>query len=393
MNLPKDAAKLSCGGKISGQNARVFSREHKMVSNEQKKIILSLVSGIKNDHVQTLGGYAGTGKTTAIKWVKQKLKNFAVCAYTGKATNVLRNKGLHASTIHSLIYRATKDEKGDTTWWVKDKYDPDITPLDGFIVDEASMVSQEVYTDLLSFGKPLIFVGDHGQLEPIGGSKFNLMKNPMYRLEQVHRNAGEIALFAEHIRKGRSAHTFKAEKQVQLVQESAIHNTHLASVDQIIVAFNSRRVEINERVRKFKRLEYSYLAVGEKVICLRNNRQQLLFNGQQGIVTRISEDGERFDFTSDGFDYYDITYDPDIFGQEKPVIEYSSITNPFDYAYAITCHKAQGDEFGSVIVYEQSCRGWDHWRWAYTAASRASRSLIWVLDPKAATPTFIPNYI
>lgn len=367
-----------------------------MLSGEQKSVILSLVAGAEKEPVQTLGGYAGTGKTTAIKWVKDALKakgrHFAVCAYTGKATNVLRNKGIVASTIHSLIYRAIKDEEGNTVWWTKDKYDPEISGLDGFIVDEASMVSQEVYSDMLSYGKPLIFVGDHGQLEPIGGSKFNLMKNPMYRLEQVHRNAGEIALFAEHIRKGQPAHKFKAEKQVQLVQESAIWNEHLSNVDQVIVAFNRRRVEINERVRKFKRLEYSYLAVGEKVICLRNNRSQLLFNGQQGIVTRISEDGERFDFTSDGIDYYDIIYDPDIFGQEKPVIEYNSKTNPFDYAYAITCHKAQGDEFGSVIVYEQSCDGWDHWRWAYTAASRARRSLIWVLDP-AFQPTFVPSYL
>lgn len=367
-----------------------------MLSGEQKSAILSLVAGAEKEPVQTLGGYAGTGKTTAIKWVKDALKakgrHFAVCAYTGKATNVLRNKGIVASTIHSLIYRATKDGEGNTVWWTKDKYDPEISGLDGFIVDESSMVSQEVYSDMLSYGKPLIFVGDHGQLEPIGGSKFNLMKNPMYRLEQMHRNAGEIALFAEHIRKGQPAHKFKAEKQVQLVQESAIWNEHLSNVDQVIVAFNRRRVEINERVRKFKRLEYSYLAVGEKVICLRNNRSQLLFNGQQGIVTRISEDGERFDFTSDGIDYCDIIYDPDIFGQEKPIIEYNSKTNPFDYAYAITCHKAQGDEFGSVIVYEQSCDGWDHWRWAYTAASRARRSLIWVLDP-SFQPTFVPSYL
>ncbi|MFN9959486.1 MAG: hypothetical protein ACK55I_40875, partial [bacterium] len=63
------------------------------------------------------------------------------------------------------------------------------------------MVGKTIYEDLRSFGKPLIFVGDHGQLEPIGDD-FNLMREPDYRLETIHRNAGEIAHFAEYVRQG-----------------------------------------------------------------------------------------------------------------------------------------------------------------------------------------------
>jgi len=368
-----------------------------LLTQEQKHAILSLVKGVKQDvQVQTLGGYAGTGKTTTIKNVRESLKskkmNFAVAAYTGKAANVLRGKGIDASTIHRLIYAPFKNENEETIWYVKDKFHPDIIDIQGFIIDEASMVNKEIYHDLVSFQKPIIFVGDHGQLEPIGGHKFNLMSEPMYRLEEVHRNAGEIAIFAEHLRKGNTASSFTAAEKVQLVKATAIHNDHLAGVDQVIVAFNGQRVEINNRVRSYNRLDYVYLSVGEKVICLRNNHKEGLFNGQQGTVTAISDDGDHFDFrTEDNYFFYNILFDPEIFGQEKPELDFRKKENPFDYAYAITCHKAQGDEFGSVIVYEKECDLWEHKRWAYTAASRASKSLIWVLENAPAR--FIPKYL
>ena len=72
-----------------------------------------------------------------------------------------------------------------------------------------------------------------------------------------------------------------------------------------------------------------------------------------------------------------IKYDPDQFGKEKNEFEFSQDTNPFDYAYCITAHKAQGDEWENVLVIEQQCKNWSHKRWAYTAASRAKKTLKW----------------
>jgi hypothetical protein len=51
---------------------------------------------------------------------------------------------------------------------------------------------------------------------------------------------------------------------------------------------------------------------------------------------------------------------------------------PFDFCYAITCHKAQGDEWNTVLVMEERCKGWEHARWAYTAATRAREKLVWI---------------
>jgi exodeoxyribonuclease-5 len=362
-----------------------------MLTEEQKNALRNIMADYGNFPYVTLGGYAGTGKSTILKVLleafERKGLSFAAAAYTGKACNVLRKKGIPARTIHSTIYTPVKDADTDETIWIlKTHNDMILDGVHGFIIDEASMVSKEIHEDLLSFRLPIIYVGDHGQLEPIG-TKFNLMENPMHRLETVHRNAGEIAHFAEHLRKGRPAFQFQGGQKVQITSESAIEDRHLAAVDQVIVAFNKTRVSVNQRIRKEKGIEYTFIAEGEKIICLRNHRTLGLFNGMQGIVTKVRK-RDRFDFISDGLEYENIKYDPDQFGQETNKFEFKQEANPFDYGYAVTCHKAQGDQFGNIIVFEQECNKWDHIRWSYTAASRAVNGIIWLKSGR-----YTPSYL
>jgi len=358
------------------------------LSDEQKDILKKIIKSIDKNQVQTLGGYAGTGKSTLVKAICQILDHkelrFHCCAYTGKAANVLKKKGLTSSTIHSAIYYAEIREE-EVYWSLKDRYEV-ANSIHGFIVDESSMVSKEIYDDLCSFGLPIIFVGDHGQLEPVN-CKFNLMANPMYTLEQVHRNAGEIAHFAEHLRKGKKPENFDGKEKVQVISKSAIEDRHLSQVDQVICGFNKSRVQLNERVRKEKKINYTFVTKGEKVICLRNSRSEALFNGMQGIVTRVRPN-DRFDFESGDDCFLKIKYDVDAFGKEKYDFKFGQEANPFDYAYAITAHKSQGDEFGSVIAFEERSDKWDHVRWCYTVASRAKNSLIW-----AKNFNFTPSYL
>lgn len=342
----------------------------------QRSALYKLVQGVKDKKLkqQTLGGYAGTGKTTLLKYLCQFFPNFGVCAYTGKAANVLRKKGVSAaSTIHSRIYKAYFDN-GIVYF--------DLVPhpgCDGFIVDEASMVSDDIYADLCSFDLPMIFVGDHGQLEPID-SKFNLMNDPDYKLEEIHRNAGSIAKFAEHLRKGYSARGFKSDSdQVAFIAKPS--DDLLMSVDQVICAYNKTRVSINERIRQIQGYK-EVINIGERVMCLRNNRNLGLFNGMQGTVVNLSEGKYRrkyMDFEVDGIVIRDIWYDPKQFGKETYNFDSFSkdSANPFDYASAITAHKSQGDEWPNVLAIEQKCNKWDHRRWAYTVASRAKEKLYW----------------
>lgn len=351
------------------------------LTSEQKYVISELVQLKKP--VQSLGGYAGTGKTTVIKHLHKVLQNWAVCAYTGKAANVLRKKGLQASTIHSLIYVPKMDGNGSI---VTDKHGSPIFILndefdaEGILVDEASMVNREIYEDLMSFNKPIIFVGDHGQLEPIG-SDINLMAAPDYRLEQIHRNAGPIAHFAEFVRKGFRPAAYQYGGDSVHFIDKRVCDPYFNKVNQIIVGFNKSRVDINRQIRKAAQYPDNFPVIGEKLMCLRNNKQLGLFNGMQGTVEHLfTKPKNKMTFFSDG-NGYDVLFDPHAFNKERQ--EQQSFHRddplPFEFCYAITCHKAQGDEFGKVMVLEQKCNNWDFKRWAYTAASRAKEQLIWAL--------------
>ena len=349
------------------------------LTNEQSTVVYHIVNDIrKQKKIKcTLGGFGGTGKTEIVKYLKGFFPNFAVCAFTGKAANVLRRRGIPATTIHSLIYTPEKHDDGTVNFVLKPTLE-----YDGIIVDEASMISEELYHDLAALNRPIVWVGDHGQLEPVG-TDFNLMKNPMYKLEKIHRNAGEIAKFAEWLRMGRPAISFPGtNSQVQFATYWDVKPNTYASADQVICAYNKTRVRTNETIREH--LGYKgILEDGEKVICLQNNNEIGIFNGMQGYVksTRQMQNRHLMDFVSDEEEWLDIRYDRQQFGQEKSVIEWvKDMPNPFDYGYCVTCHKAQGDEWGNVIVIEQRCKNWDHRRWAYTAASRAKSKLLWILE-------------
>jgi exodeoxyribonuclease-5 len=351
---------------------------------EQKDVIDKLAKGVKsNKPLQTCGGYAGTGKTTIVRTLRNKLNRCKVCAYTGKAADVLKRKGVDASTIHSLIYEPVVDSFGNVEFALRE-----FLECDSIIIDEASMVSREIFKDLESFGLPLICVGDHGQLPPVSGNGFNLMENPEYRLEEVHRNAGDIAHFANHIRQGFDIQDFRKSDQISFVYN--MNDDVLSEVDQVICAYNKTRVQINQQIRaKLGYKPKNMITVGEKVMCLRNSKRVGIFNGMQGRVKSFVFDKGRLyiDFDANGF-FPRLEVDISSFNSEKPDFDHDPDSpHPFEYAYCITCHKAQGDEWDVVCVVEQKCDKWDHIRWLYTAVSRAKSKVVLVPADKRKTNT------
>lgn len=346
------------------------------LTQEQRDAIEALVPC--RSVVQTMGGFAGTGKTTVIKTLTNRLKYFAVCAFTGKAAQVLRRKGVMASTIHSLIYKPIEEPDGGVHFELKDSLEVE---FDGVIVDEASMVSEPLHNDLKSFGVPLIYVGDHGQLPPVGSGSFNLMSNPGITLERIHRNAGEIARFAEHLRYGREAADWpERQGQVCVMTNDEFQSSDvIGPEDQIICAYNRTRVMFNHAVRDhLGRANDMLPQVGDRIMCLQNNRDFGLFNGMQGTVAEIDHKKRRLTFASGDLSVR-VPYVAEAFGAERtPDRRPGSI--PFDWCYCVTAHKAQGDEWDHVIVIEQRCQHWEHNRWAYTSASRAKNRLTWVLE-------------
>ncbi len=367
----------------------------------------------------TLGGYAGTGKTTLIAYLRQALRQHddsarvAFCAYTGKAARVLTErlrdqnvprKDDSVSTIHSLIYTTAEKDNGSSPVWVrKESLERDL-----IIVDEASMVDAAIWDDLLSFGIPILAVGDHGQLPPVG-STFSLMKDPQIRLERIFRQAKgspiiDVATLARE--SGALPVTVygtgvmkldKSQPETGIMVQELLESWRSDLL--ILCGYNATRVKLNQAIRSYRDLESPDPQSGDQVVCLRNNRSQHIFNGMIGRIVHVTpalldEDGAWYEaeIELDGEDY---TYSGYIlrgqFGaattvKDVPLAPNGERGDLWDFGYALTVHKAQGSQSQRVLLFEErfgrsSDEDWR--RWLYTAVTRAQEELI-IIGPNPA---------
>lgn len=134
-----------------------------------------------------LFGYAGTGKTTLARYFAEHVDGDVLfAAFTGKAAQVLRSRGAsNAKTIHSLIYRprgeeAVEDEETGKTsiapMFSINRQSP-VAKAALIVVDECSMVDEALGRDLMSFGTPILVLGDPGQLPPVSGVASSPIRN------------------------------------------------------------------------------------------------------------------------------------------------------------------------------------------------------------------------
>jgi exodeoxyribonuclease-5 len=152
-------------------------------------------------------------------------------------------------------------------------------------------------------------------------------------------------------------------------------------IDMVICAFNQTRTAHNRYMRA-KNKHFSDLPEpGERLICLKNNYDKKIYNGQIFEVLSAEEaDEEFFNLTAQDV----ITGDVVVCEASKAQLHSRSLPDHespltfFDYAYAITCHKSQGSEWDNVAVISEYHREWDMARWRYTAATRAAKKLWWV---------------
>jgi exodeoxyribonuclease-5 len=268
------------------------------LSNDQKKALADLMEWYQMDREAmqyvTLGGYAGTGKTTLIAVFRKELDKInrklkvGFASYTGKAARVLtqkmkEEKSLYPNdtvgTIHSLIYSPIVNSREEIVGWkLKEKLDRDM-----IIIDEASMVDSVIWDHLRSYRIPIIVVGDHGQLPPIAGN-FNLMQKPELKLEEIHRQAKlnpiiDISIQARikgEIAPGRYSTTVvKFSRDDNEAQESMSELlTNYAKDTLILCGYNTTRKRLNAHIRNSLGFETVEPTSGDRVICLRNNHQE-----------------------------------------------------------------------------------------------------------------------
>ena len=351
----------------------------------------------------TIVGYAGTGKTTLVKFIVNELRlrdsQVVYIAYTGKAALVLRNKGCaNAMTAHRLLYHSEELPDGTFLHTPKTKIDKQYSLI---VCDEASMLPQEMINLLLSHHIHVLFLGDNAQLPPIEG-KQTILDNPDVFLTEVTRQAldNPIIQLSMDVREGKRIE-YGGDKRCRVMQNDQVTDALLLGADQIIVGKNITRHKINEYMRQLKWGElYSKDPLeGEKCICLKNNWNETasngdpLINGQIGQLTNIHimemppyEKVIIADFISDdGGVYEDLLIDYQLMVDGKPTVnkdnwkKYSGAPKllEFAYAYAITCHKSQGSEFNRVILFEEWLGDYEqHQKWLYTGITRAAKQLV-----------------
>lgn len=355
-----------------------------------------LIKGSISPQEFKLGGYAGTGKTTVIKALIEQLAGkawFGIAAFTGKATNVLQRKGLHgAQTLHSLMYDVVQ-EVGQPIEFVKKAVFEE--RFDCIIVDEASMLNTQLLEDLKSFRKKILFVGDPGQLEPVGDNP-RVMERPDYVLSKIHRQAelSPIITFASDIRHGgRPMPKDVTGDHGTLVVRSksgfTIPQVEDMKINQVICAKNKTRQEINILYRRFLNRPTDDLIIGDKLICLRNNQQVGVFNGMILYVKDVRDKQDLYwevnleDEVGKKFTKVNVWREP--FEKELP----KEFTIPkvmrvpllyVEWGYCITCHKSQGSEWENVLVWDENVSFFcNQAKWRYTAITRASQKLVFCL--------------
>jgi exodeoxyribonuclease-5 len=335
-----------------------------------------------------LFGYAGVGKTTLARYIAEQASGrVAFAAYTGKAALVLRSKGcVGASTIHSLIYNASEDKQGKPTFKLNKEGPASRAAL--IVIDECSMVDEEVGRDLLSFGKPVLVLGDPAQLPPVQGGGFFTSGEPDVMLTEIHRQAADnpIVRLAQTIREG-GAVDYGVYGETQVIRRAEVNAEIVRSADQVLVGLNRTRRAYNQRLRALAGRDALLPTPGDKIVCLRNDREKGLLNG--GLWRVAEARGVTNDYVKLALDSEDeaerkgvsVAVHKAFFEGKEADLPYPirRESDEFDYGYALTVHKAQGSQWDHVALFDESGAFREHRaRWLYTAVTRAARRLTWV---------------
>lgn len=359
-------------------------------SPQQEHAIKSVRSWLKEKsapQVFRVFGFAGTGKTTLAKEIAGDVRKVLYGAFTGKAALVLRSKGCtNASTIHSLIYTPEDADMGAPRWVLKP--DSDVADANLVIIDECSMVDERLGHDLLSFGTRVLVLGDPAQLPPVKGAGFFTEAEPDVMLTEVHRQARDnpIIRMSMTIREGgRLDHGTYGESEVITRQE--INSEKVLSADQVIVGLNRTRQTYNTRIRDLLGRTSVTPVPDDRLVCLRNAREKGLLNGSIWSVEKI-RGGKKTpanlvkmvvrpeDFP--GAKHVEVSVLRNFFEGTEDRVDWNERrgTDEFTYGYALTCHKSQGSQWKSVVIFDESSSfREDRSRWLYTAITRAAEKV------------------
>lgn len=247
------------------------------------------------------------------------------------------------------------------------------------VMDECSMISNDIMTDILSFNIPVLLQGDRAQLPPVGGESWFKGKSPDFSLTQIHRQAADspIIYLATLAREGKSLPV--GEHGNCLVTNVGREDLAMAS-DQILVGTHKQRWKTNDRIRLLKGYTSVYPEVGERVICRHNDGKLGLINGEQYYVDNVRENPGHLTMSlvdEEGEYRPPMKCHKDYFHKKDPNPYAKSSMACIDYAHSCTVHSSQGSQWENVYVIDESRKfGADARKHLYTAMTRASEKVV-----------------
>lgn len=356
-------------------------------------------------NLMILTGGPGTGKTTVLLGLINALRKcgmtIACAAPTGMAAKRMGNvTGTNAKTIHRLL--EYKPNEGFT------KNEDNPLPHDVVIIDEISMVNVLLMSSLLNAIKPtakVILVGDENQLPAIGPGNIlhDMIESgnvPTVTLTEIFRQAegSKIVLNAHNIINNKPLIINNKDKDTDFF---FIKETNSEAASNLIKDLVTKRLpqaygikptdiqvlsprrknvsccandlsiilqnEINPHGEKLVYGNHEF-RVGDKVMQIKNNYDNDVFNGDIGKVTYVDNDSREMIVNFDG---NEVTYD-------------GASMDEVILAYASTVHKSQGSEYPIVII--PLLRTFSIMlkrNLIYTAITRAKNICIIVGDPYA----------
>lgn len=273
---------------------------------------------------------------------------------------------------------------------------------DVLVVDEASMVGETVAADLTDTGSRIIYIGDPAQLPPVGQRAANdAMREPHHLLTQVHRQKGgsRVLKLATQIRTSR-------EPEAPRTKPSKLQR--LEEYDQVLCWRNATRERVNTEVRRRLGRTSPLPEPGDRLICIKNTKpknadERRWMNGEQvtvlGVAPTVHDDALELHLADDEGVEHTVISPTSTFSGHKAEQAYldrawGSTDPAFAYGYAVTVHKSQGSEWGSVLLIDESpdmiamttrregaSKSLEQARrWLYTAVTRASVKLDVVAD-------------
>lgn len=413
----------------------MFTKDGKPLTDDQEWAIGRVTEWMvnaKGGDIFRLYGLAGCGKTTcsvALKDVPHPTFNRPIrvlfIAFTNRAVSILESKGCTpARTMHSVLYDVEEysDEEKREVRLMKQAYldavlagippeqrpplppsnkrvgfslrdkdglDEQVKDYDVVAVDECSMIGQRDGANLLLLNKPIIGIGDPGQLKPVGDSPFFKRANPDVLLTEVLRTDGDILHLAQHVREGGSFMNYGGSNNDFEIRRKALPEWF--DYDQVICGIHDKRRAINEHVRGLRGYNSILPNEGEKLICVKNNKEEGMLNGTLWTVTRSIAEGDyaKMDLIEyaprkDPTDLeirFDVSthlgcFQKDIKDDTEMGVTYHRDSVLMTWGNAITTHKAQGSEWNSVLVFDDGHIFRDQTNeWRYTAVTRAAKKL------------------